>query len=120
MSNVVATDNVRRRLAVVNAASDRGPATVNGQQVSLTIPSLNPGETVTLSIVTALSPAVTAPATVTNTACAARQGGPQVCDVGTVTVGRASAACRRRVSRSSGGALAGAGMACSAWRSLAR
>ena len=105
MSNVVVTDNVPATMTVVNAASDRGPATVNGQQVSLTIPSLNPGETVTLSIVTALSPAVTAPATVTNTACAARQGGPQVCDVGTVTVGPGVSGLPATGIRSSGGAL---------------
>ena len=44
MSNVVVTDNVPATMTVVNAASDRGPATVNGQQVSLTIRRLTPAK----------------------------------------------------------------------------
>ena len=105
MAGVVVSDSVPPTMTVTAAASDRGPATVNGPLVSLSIGTLNPGEIVTLTINTALSPAVGSPATVTNTACAARQGGPQVCDVGTVTVGPGVSGLPVTGIRSQGGAL---------------
>jgi len=87
MPGVVVNDTVPPTMTVTSAASSRGEAAVSGAQVSVTIGDLNPGETVTVTLNTTLAPVVIAPATVTNTACASRQGGAQVCEVGTVTVG---------------------------------
>lgn len=87
MSGVVVTDAVPPTMAIASAATDRGQAQVEGTQVIVTVGTLNPGETATITLNTNLAPTVSAPATVTNTACAARQGGPQVCAVGTVSVG---------------------------------
>ncbi len=87
MSGVVVTDTVPASMVIASAATDRGQARVEGTQVIVDVGTLNPGETATITLNTNLAPTVSAPATVTNTACAARQGGPQICAVGNVSVG---------------------------------
>jgi uncharacterized repeat protein (TIGR01451 family) len=51
-TNVIVTDTLRSELRMNSAETDRGTVTISGQTVTFTIPSLNPGESVEMRIVT--------------------------------------------------------------------
>ncbi len=87
MTNVVLQDNVPSSLTITNVSVDRGAAQLEGQYVVVNAGQLNPGETVTLTLTTRVDQDVTAPAAITNTACAQNAGGPQACDTITANVG---------------------------------
>ncbi|MDX1992400.1 MAG: PQQ-dependent sugar dehydrogenase [bacterium] len=53
-TNITVVDNVPNALRIESATADRGTATVSGQSVALTIPTLGAGETVRISIVTSI------------------------------------------------------------------
>jgi LPXTG-site transpeptidase (sortase) family protein len=87
MSNVTLQDSVPETLTLNAASADRGATITDGQLVTLTTGQMNPGDTVTLTLDTTIGTGVTSPASITNTACAAREGGAQVCSTGTVNLG---------------------------------
>jgi LPXTG-site transpeptidase (sortase) family protein len=87
MSNVTVQDAVPDTLTLVSASADRGATIVDGQLVTLSTGQMNPGDTVTVTLNTTVAASAASPSSITNTACAARDGGPQVCSTGTVNVG---------------------------------
>lgn len=88
MPNVTIQDNVPGTLEVVSATTDRGASVVEGQLVTVSTGSLNPGDVVTVTITTTVLPEAGSPGTVTNTACAMQVGGDaQDCGSATVNLG---------------------------------
>ncbi len=59
-TNVVFTDRILDFLEVISASSTKGTATVNGQDVRVDIGTLQPGETVTVTITVRIRPATQA------------------------------------------------------------
>jgi LPXTG-site transpeptidase (sortase) family protein len=91
MTNVTMQDAVPDTLTLKAASADRGATVIDGQVVTLAAGQMNPGDTVTVTLDTTIAAGVTSPASITNTACAAREGGPQVCSTGTVNLGPGAA-----------------------------
>jgi len=87
MSNVIAQDAVPSTLNVVSATSSKGTTVTDGRLITVTIGSMQPGETATITVNTMLNETATSPSTISNTACAQRQGGTQVCETASVSVG---------------------------------
>jgi uncharacterized repeat protein (TIGR01451 family) len=59
-TNVVFTDRILDFLEVISVSSTKGTATVNGQDVRVDIGTLQPGETVTVTITVRIRPATPA------------------------------------------------------------
>jgi uncharacterized repeat protein (TIGR01451 family) len=53
-TNIVVVDTLRPELRIDDASTDRGTVSINGQTVTVTIPNLNPGESVQFRIVTTI------------------------------------------------------------------
>ena len=87
MINVTIQDQVPGSLTLSSATVDRGTSFVEGQLVTISTGTLEPGATVTVMLYTLIADTVQAPATIENTVCAARDGGQQVCSSATVNVG---------------------------------
>ena len=66
---------------------NRGDISVDGQYVTVTIPTLSPGEEATLTLDTTVSATVASPSIITNTACAQHPSSGQGCASVSVTVG---------------------------------
>jgi sortase A len=86
-TNVTLKDAVPDTMTIVSSSVSRGVAVTDGQLITVTTGQMAPGDTITLTISTTVSSTVTSPATITNTACANRDGGSQVCATGTVSIG---------------------------------
>lgn len=67
-TNVVVNDPIPNELEVLSASATGGSTSVSGQTVTLTIPTLNPGATVTLTIQTRVRANVATPFNITNIA----------------------------------------------------
>ncbi|MDX1992187.1 MAG: choice-of-anchor D domain-containing protein [bacterium] len=81
-SNVTVTDNVPAELEIIGASSSGGTASASGQSVSVTIPQLAPGQSVTVTVETRIRASVSIPFAIRNEACAGTQcGGAQVISV---------------------------------------
>src|SRR5262249_19022128 len=65
-NNVIVTDAIQPELHVDGADTGKGTFNINGQTVTFTIGTLNPGETVTMHIYTTV---IKATSTIANTAC---------------------------------------------------
>ncbi len=87
MSNVTVQDSVPDMLVLGTSATTRGTVVTAGQIITVTTGALNPGDTVTITVNTTISSTAAAPATIANSACAARDGGTQKCATGSVTLG---------------------------------
>lgn len=67
-TNVVVNDPIPNELEILSASATGGSTNVSGQNVTLTIPTLSPGATVTLTIQTRVRPGVATPFSITNVA----------------------------------------------------
>lgn len=87
MTNVTIQDQVPGSLTLSSATVDRGTSFVDGQTITVSTGTLEAGATVTLTLYTLVSDTVQTPATISNTACAARDGSEEVCSTASVNVG---------------------------------
>jgi LPXTG-site transpeptidase (sortase) family protein len=87
MVNVTLTDPVPGDLTVVDVSSTAGAAIANGNVVSVTLGTLTPGQSVTVTISTTVNPEAIIPGVATNTACGSREGGQEVCASAEVALG---------------------------------
>ena len=87
MASVDMTDSVPGDLEIVSATTSSGASIVNGQLIDITTGALSPGEAVTVTINTNISPAAPVPGSITNIACGMREGGTEVCAEATVELG---------------------------------
>lgn len=71
IDDVVVTDDINAALDVVQVTSTRGVVTVTGNRVEVAIGTMNPGETVTITITTRVSQRAVAGTTIPNVAVAA-------------------------------------------------
>ncbi|MEQ8675003.1 MAG: isopeptide-forming domain-containing fimbrial protein [Aggregatilineales bacterium] len=69
ISNLVVTDTMPAELTVISAVPSSGSATVNGQQIETTIPSLGAGESVTITVTTRVRDNAVVPFILRNQAC---------------------------------------------------
>jgi sortase A len=110
MSNVTIQDSVPDMLTLGTSATTRGTLVTAGQIITVTTGVMNPGDTVTITVNTTISATAVAPATITNTACAARDGGTQKCATGSVTLGPGATTLPSTGIRSSSGGLPPVGL----------
>jgi len=89
MTNVTIQDDVPGSLTLSSATVDRGTSYVDGQLITVSTGTLEAGATVTMILNTLVSDTVQTPAAIANTACAARDGGGEVCSTATINVGPA-------------------------------
>ena len=90
MDGVVIQDSVPDTLPIISVTSDRGTLDTQGQVVTVNVGTMNPGDVVTITLMTGVDPGEGGPASLTNTACATRTGGDPVCDSASVNVGPAT------------------------------
>ncbi len=90
MDGVVIQDSVPDTLPIISVTSDRGTLDTQGQVVTVNVGTMNPGDVVTVTLMTGVDPGEGGPASLTNTACATRTGGDPVCDSASVNVGPAT------------------------------
>lgn len=67
-TNVVVTDPIPNELEIISVSSTGGSTNTSGQTVTLTIPTLNPGTTVTMTIQTRVRAGTAVPFNITNVA----------------------------------------------------
>lgn len=77
-SGIVVTDPVPDAFAVQSASAEQGTFTINGNTVVFSIGTLNPNQTVRLTIVAQVRQTITPPADVVNTAFADYSGGSRL------------------------------------------
>ncbi len=88
MNNVTMQDNVPQTLTIESATTDSGAVVPEGQLVTASAATMNPGDTITVTLVTSVNEGATSPSNIANTACALRGGGErQVCETASVSVG---------------------------------
>jgi len=87
MQTVLMEDAVPGGLEITSASTTLGNITRDGQTVKLNVPSLAPGGSAVVTIVTTVSDELTGPGTLSNTACALRSGGTQACATAEVSLG---------------------------------
>ena len=80
LTNLTVTDTMPAELSIVSANGDLGTATVNGQAITYSIPSLNPNQSSTLTVTAQVRATASVPFELTNLACV----NGSICDSATV------------------------------------
>jgi len=84
-NNVVAIDPIPSAVEILSATAPTGTTTISGQDVIFSINTLQPGETITITIETRVRPEVATPFTIINEVCMNADNMPeQRCDTATV------------------------------------
>jgi LPXTG-site transpeptidase (sortase) family protein len=87
MASVALTDAVPGDLVVQSASTTAGASIVNENLVDVTTGPLQPGQRVTVTILTTVSETAIIPGIVTNVACGAREEGTEVCAEAVLALG---------------------------------
>ena len=85
-TGLIVQDTVPDSLDVTSVGVTQGSAVSQSQVVTAQVGELAPGETATVTINTTVSPDVSVPSSIVNSACVTHDGGGQVCETVSISV----------------------------------